>query len=43
MPPAAPVVLGGELEVGHPSSAVISQARRVLNAGQLQALGYGDL
>jgi hypothetical protein len=33
MLPAAPVVHGGELDVGHPSSAVIAQAPRVLNAG----------
>jgi hypothetical protein len=33
MLPAAPVVGGGELDVGHPSSAVIAQAPRVLNSG----------
>jgi len=30
---AAPVVHGGELDVGHPSSAVSAQAPRVLNSG----------
>ena len=31
--PAAPVVHGGELDVGHPFSAVIAQTPRVLNSG----------
>src|SRR3954463_13905246 len=31
--PAAPVVHGGELDVGQPSSAVIAQPLRMLNSG----------
>jgi hypothetical protein len=33
MLPAAPIVHGGELDVGHPSSTVIAQAPRVLHSG----------